>query len=470
MNKIIPIFFLLLISTYKVHAQDIMELIRFDSATLTKIDGEPVQKLIKARMRMKNVTMICDSAFRYLDRDEIRAFGNIQIDTENENIWADTLIYFNNDDLSLLRGRVIIYQDSTTLFGKQVDYNFETKVAYFPLGIRLEDTEGTLIASTGTYFQNQDSAIFKFNVQLKDSTQYAESDSLFINRKRNYVEMFSNVFVSDSVNKLTITGEYLEADSTGRRLTRDNAYLMNIESDSLNNDTTHIFADQILLLEHDSTSTIEGIGKVKIWTSKFSSLSDTLFYDSDTEIFSLNGNPKSWNKQTQLSGTSIIVELDSSKIKKLSSFPNAFSVQQDTITKRLNQLKGDTLFAYFDENDISKIDLFPNTQILYHTKNQDNQPDGAMEYTSPTTTLFFENGELIQAKMGQNEGLFLPEYNDLVNRTLDGFNWNPELRPQKPSSIPIPRFAPIPIKRPFKLPSRFVQFAENSKIVKPTKE
>ena len=232
----------------------------------------------------------------------------------------------------------------------------------------------------------------------------------------------------------------------------------------------NIFADQILLLEHDSTSTIEGIGKVKIWTSKFSSLSDTLFYDSDTEIFSLNGNPKSWNKQTQLSGTSIIVELDSSKIKKLSSFPNAFAVQQDTITKRLNQLKGDTLFAYFDENDISKIDLFPNTQILYHTKNQDNQPDGAMEYTSPTTTLFFENGELIQAKMGQNEGLFLPEYNDLVNRTLDGFNWNPELRPQKPSSIPIPRFAPIPIKRPFKLPSRFVQFAENSKIIKPTKE
>ena len=84
------------------------------------------------------------------------------------------------------------------------------------------------------------------------------------------------------------------------------------------------------------------------------------------------------------------MELDSSEIKQLSSFPNAFSVQQDTVTSRLNQLKGDTLMAYFDSGNISKIDLYPNSQILYHTKNDDGDPDGAMEYTSPTTTLLLK--------------------------------------------------------------------------------
>ncbi len=454
---IIVILVSMLLSTLS-KAQDIVELIRFDSATLTEVDGERVQKLLNARMSMRDVTMICDSAFRYLDRDEMRAFGNIQIDTETENIWADTLFYYTNDDISLLRGRVIIRQDSTTLFGKQVDYNFDTKVAYFPSGIRLEDSQGTLTAETGTYFQNQDSAIFRFKVQLEDSTQYAEGDSLFINRKNNYLELYSNVFVSDSVNEAVLTGEYLEADSTGRRYTRENAYLMNIESDSSSVDTTHIFANEILLLEQDSTSTIEGIDSVKVWTSKFSSLSDTLFYDSDSEIFTLSGSPKSWNKQTQLTGPYIIVELDSSEIKKLSSYPYAFSVQQDTLTMRLNQLKGDTLIAYFDSGDIARIELFPNSQILYHTRNEEDEPDGAMEYTSPTTTLFFEEGDLIQAKMGQNEGLFLPEYTDLANRTLDGFSWNPDLRPKKPKLIPSPRFEPIPKDRPFSLPNRYVRF------------
>ncbi|MGB0346680.1 MAG: OstA-like protein [Balneolaceae bacterium] len=458
MVRICFVIITLVFLSLPLRAQDIVELIRFDSATLTEVDGERVQKLINARMSMRDVTMICDSAFRYLDRDEMRAFGNIQIDTETENIWADTLYYYSNDEISLLRGRVIIRQDSTTLFGKKVEYNFETKVAYFPSGIRLEDNKGTLIAKNGTYFQNQDSAIFRFDVQLEDSSQYAESDSMFINRERNYLQMYSNVFVSDSVNEAILTGEYLEADSTGRRYTRDKAYLMSIESDSSNADTTHIFANEILLLEQDSTSTIEGIDSVKVWTAKFSSLSDTLFFDSESEIFTLSGSPKSWNKQTQLTGPFIVVELDSSEIKKLSSYPYAFSVQQDTITMRLNQLKGDTLIAYFDAGDISRIELFPYSQILYHTRNEDDEPDGAMEYTSPTTTLFFENGDLVQAKMGQNEGLFLPEYTDLANRTLDGFSWNPDLRPQKPIIIPGPRFNPIPTNKPFSLPERYLRF------------
>ena len=49
---------------------------------------------------MRDVTIICDSAFRFLDRDEMHAFGNIQIDTETENIWADTLFYYTDNDIS----------------------------------------------------------------------------------------------------------------------------------------------------------------------------------------------------------------------------------------------------------------------------------------------------------------------------------------------------------------------------------
>lgn len=441
-----------------VKAQDIVELIRFDSATLTERDGERVQALKNPRMTMRNVTMVCDMAYRYLDRNEMHAFGNIQIDTDTENIWADTLFYYTNQELSELRGRVVIKQDSTTLFGEKVDYNFLSKVAIFPDGIRLEDNQGTLLAEQGTYFQNQDSAVFRFEVQIQDSAQYAEGDSLFINREREYFQMYSNVFVADSTNDALLTGNYLEADSTGRRYVRDNAYLMDVSDDSAKADTTHIFSGEILLLDQDSTSTIDATDSVKVWSARFSSLSDTLFYDSASEMFTLTGKPIAWNKNIQLNGPFIHVQLDSSQVKELRAFTGAFAVQQDSVTLRHHQLKGDTLIASFKDGDISIIELFPNSELLYHTTDDDGEPDGAMENSSPTTTLFFENGELIRAKMGQNQGLFLPEYDGLDNRYLDGYAWNPQLRPQKPKTLPTPRFLPIPIERPFELPKRFLEF------------
>lgn len=440
------------------NAQNIVTLLRFESAQVSTINGERIRRIYDAEMRLGDVTMVCDSAWQYLNKNELQAFGNIQIDTSTENIWADTLYYYTNQDLSKLRGRVIIKQDSTVLFGNKVDYNFLSKVAYFQDGIRLEDDGGTLTAYQGVYFQNQDSAIFKNHVQISDSSQYAEGDSLFINREREYLQLYSNVFVIDSTNNGILTGDYLEADSTGRRYVLGNGYLRNIDSDSTSSDTTHIYSNELLMIENDTTSTINGFGDVSIWSINFSSLSDTLFYNGDTELFELDGQPRAWHKNIQLSGPFITVQMDSNQVDELRSYVGAFAVQEDSLTGRLNQLKGDSLFAYFDSGNISEIVMYPNSEILYHTKNDAGEADGAMESTSPRTVLYFINGELAQAKMGRNNGLFLPEYEGLINRKLDGFEWNPELRPKKTLLDPTPKWEPIPTERPFVLPKRFVVF------------
>ena len=258
-----------------------------------------------------------------------------------------------------------------------------------------------------------------------------------------------------------LTGDYLEADSTGRRYLRGNGYLRRSIEDSLKSDTTHIFAEEIELNEKDSTTTIDAFTEVHVWTEKFSSLSDTLLYNSDTELFRLRGDPKAWNKNIQLSGPYIFVQLDSSEVQSLTSYPKPFAVQEDTVTGRLNQIKGDTLIADFKNGNISRIQIYPNSEVLYHITNENNEPDGAFESTSPKTVLIFENGEMVEAKMGQNQGLFLPEYTELNSRRLEGFIWTPELRPEKPTIDPQPTLPPIPAERPFELPKRFVEFMKN---------
>ena len=273
-------------SSFDALAQNIVTLQRFESAKLETIDGEQIRKIYTARMSLGDVTMVCDSAWQFINKNELRAFGNIQIDTSTENIWTDTLYYYTNQELSKLRGRVVILQDSTTLFGQKVDYNFTTKVAYFQDGIRLEDEDGILTAYRGVYFQNQDSAVFRNNVQISDSAQYAEGDSLFINREKEFLQLYSNVFVVDSTNDGLLMGDFLEADSTGRRYVEGNGYLRKIDTDSTTSDTTHIYAQELLMIENDSSSTISGYLDVSVWSENFSSLSDSLFYDSEKSFLS----------------------------------------------------------------------------------------------------------------------------------------------------------------------------------------
>ncbi|MEQ8523245.1 OstA-like protein [Gracilimonas sp.] len=446
----------LFIKPFSGTAQSVVNIESFSRAVGATLDGEQVQKLYNARLTTGNIEMVCDSAWRFINRSEIRAFGNIQIETPDETIWSDTLYYYTNRDLSLLRGRVIIQQDSTTLFGKRVDYNFFTKVAYFDSGIRLEDQDGTLIAERGTYFQNQDSAIFRGNVQLSDSAQYAEGDSLFINRTSKYLQLYDNVFVVDSTNNGTLTGDYLEADSTGRRFVNGNGYLRRVSADTT--DTTHINANQLLLLDQDSTSLIRGYKNVRVWSPKFSSVSDTLFYDSSTEIFELISNPIAWHDNIQLTGPYIAVQMDSSEVRELKSFHKTIAVQEDSATGRLHQIKGDTLIADFTDGSISRIKIYPKSQVLYHTQNEDGDPDGAVEYSSPQTIMYFSNGDLKRVVAGKNDGYFFEEFPGLADRRLDGFAWNPERRPTRPKTEVAPRFPPVPQERPFALPRRFVEY------------
>ncbi len=493
------------------------------------VEGEKVRKIIGGvhlEIEGENLEMYCDSVWQFINQSEIRAFGNIQINTRDEHIWADTLVYFSDVDFSQLRGRVIIKADSTILFGNSVDYRFSTKVAHFIDQIRLEDPEGILRAKSGYYYRRADSAVFRGQVQLRDSLQYIEGDSLFSNRKSKYYEMYGDIFADDRENNTMLKGEYLEADSTGRRLLRGNAWLRNVEKRDISaertetdttlqakppppesfrpdtlrpqtdnegyrpdtlaleqdrpappsgdttapesRDTTHIRAVKILSVENrtetDTTNIIDAYERVRIWSQKFSAVADTSRYNDATETFELWSNSKAWHENVQLSGPYIRVTLSEGDVKQLVSYPEPFSVQQDTAINRLNQMTGDTLTAFFEEGNLRRIHLAGNSHLLRFTKNEQGEADGAIDMTAPTTRIFFEDGNLSKLKsLGPIEGSYLPQSDQTANRKLDGFSWTPDLRPQRPVQRMEPRFPPIPGKRPFELPTRYIEFVKKNK-------
>lgn len=441
------------------HNIDILQSDRYEGGTY---HGIPVRKLVgHVILKSGDRTMVCDSAYQFIGRDQLRAFGNIQISTEGENIWADTVIYHPNADQSRFLGRVIIVRDTVSIFSDEADYSFNRKIAYFPHRLRLEDKRGTLVADSGRYYQKIDSVIFKGNVQVADSSQYAEADSLFSNRKSGHYKLYGRVYLRDDSNHVALGGHYMEADSTGYRKLTGDAHMEKFKKQP--RDTDFVWSNTIIYRKIDTTYAFKAIKNVHIWNHKFSSISDTADYIDSTSTFILRSHAKAWYQRIQLSGPHIEVKFQKDTVRTLVAYPKPFTVQEDSATGSLNQIKGDTLHAWFEKGDISRILVHPNSKMIYFTKNKQNKPDGAVEMTSDSLLIYFKKGNVTRVKgLNKIDGNYYEESKDLEKRRLKGFTWDPKERPVKPSKPLAPRLPPVPANRPFTLPDRYKTYIEKT--------
>jgi lipopolysaccharide export system protein LptA len=334
-------------------------------------------------------------------------------------------------------------------------------IALFQAPVRFEDGSGALLAESGVYYQEADSAIFRGNVQLSDTTQYLEADSLFMNRTKDLYELHSRVFADDFEENVMFEGNYLYADSTGYRLlTGNDAWLMEISESEA--DTTHLLAKKIELQETDSTSLMDAYEQVRIWSNKFSAVADTAKFSDEEELFVLRGAPIVWQKNIQLTGPYIEASLADGEIEFLRSYPRPIAVQEDTATGRLNQMTGDTLNAYFEAGELDSMIVYDNSEIIFHQKNDEGEPDGLMEMVAAgASTMLFDDGEFDFFKAISNiNGTYIPESEGGSDRTLDNFQWNPERKPQRPP-IRQPRLPAIPDEPFFELPPRYLLYLES---------
>ena len=444
----------------EAEAQNRVRILAADQLEGEQTEDGTIRKLLgNVRLETDDFIIAADSAYQYIDLNELRAFGNIQIDLENETIWSDYAYYHLGQEISEFEGRVVMQGTDATLFSDFVEYSFLTKIAIFPNALRLEDEQGTLISESGIYFNEQDSAVFRGNVQIADSVQYVEADSLFTNRAARYYELFGQVYMDDFENRVTLSGDYVESDSTGYRLIEGNSRMRRINEDY--SDTTHINAHRLETWQSDTTYTFTGYDNVEIWTQNYSSLSDSATYDQALDLFTLTGDPRTWYENIQLTGPRIEIQLEDDLVRSLLSFPRPFSVQEDTLTGRLNQVLGDTIFVNFENGRIDYIDIITQAHLLYHTKDEDQNPDGGIDMTSTTIKMLFMEGELEDVKSYENiNGTFLPESTQLPERRLEGFFWDPDLKPLRPETEIQRRLPDIPEENPFELPRRYLESVE----------
>lgn len=440
-----------------LNAQNSVIIIQADRLDGGFIDGETIRKILgDVILQTEDMIMETDSVYQYVNRNLLVAF-NSQIETENEMIWADILYHNTETEFSRMRGKVIVQSEQNTVFSDSIDVDQQRDLAIFNVPVRFEDEDGTLIAENGLYFQAADSAVFRGNVQLADTTQYLEADSLFMNRSKELYELFGQVYAEDYEDGVTFTGEYLYSDSIGYRELVDDTWLMEVSESEA--DTTHLLAQKIEIMETDSTSFMDAFGDVRVWTPKFSAVADTANYIDHEERIIFRSSPILWQKDMQLTGPYIEATLENDEIRFLESYEQPIVVQEDSATGRLHQMTGDTLHAFFDDGAIQQIKVFDNAEIIFHQVDENDEPDGLIELISAgPATMDFLDGDIDFFKATRNiDGSYLPEDPANIERRLENFRWDPGRRPQRPE-IRTPRLPAIPEERPFELPPRYVRY------------
>lgn len=441
-----------------LRAQERILIEQTDSLKSTVIEGQRVNRLIgNVVIRDRDRVFKSDSAYHYASLNTIKAWGSIHITSDKERIWADSMRYDANTDTGYLTGRVVIAQDSLTLFSAKVNHDFSKKISEFPAVLQLVDPNSLLKANQGYYYHEPDSAVFTGNIQLADTSAYLEGDSLLFKRLSKTFWMKGNIYAEDLKDSIRVWGKEVVGDSTGYKKISGKAL---IEKRTSASDTTFIKASEIEYLRKGDNYHVYAHQVAEVWNKDFSATADTILFENDVQRIRLMNLSKIWHQSLQLSAPLQELYVTDTSLDSLYSYKQPFFSFQDSLTGRIHQLRGDRILVYFDSSKVEQMNVSSKTELLYFPTNEDDQADGAILLRLEQLNIRFTENEIDVIEGNRAvDGEVYEEASKPASMKLEGFQWDPELRPLRPAQKPEPRWIkPSRSTYPIRLPQGYLNY------------
>jgi len=444
----------------------------------------------------KEMTMKCDSAYWYPDRNQVKAFSNIHIEQgDTLDIYGDYLYYDGTSELAFLEGNVELIDKETHLFTNKIDYDVRNEIAQYNDSGRIKNGDNTLTSKIGIYYVSKqmfhfkdsvrivnpdyvmradtmdyntetETAIFTGPSEMKGDSIYifcergwydtknsitsiwknalidnmqqrVSGDSLFYNDSTGYGESFRNVSIIDTTNSIIVKGEYAwYYKSPERFLVTDMAEFIQVSG----TDSLFLHADTINSVTVRDTSDTEyrlmrAYHNCRIYSIDIQAKCDSLSYSFTDSVIRMYYFPVLWSEENQMTSDSMSVFTKNRKADRLELYNSAFVVSQvDTL--RFNQIKGRLLTGYFRDNELYKININGNGEAIYYLTDEENIT-GVNKTTCSNIDIFVENGEIREIIQYQEpEGVIdPPSAIPDKNPRLPGFNWFESIRPKDRKSI-----------------------------------
>ena len=471
-----------------------VELVQADALEGGKYKGKDIRKLIGNVILKQGATLLhCDSAYQYKDRNDMECFGNVRINqADTVTLTGDHLTYYGDKRLAKMRGNVVLQDSKMTVSAPSMDYDMNTKVAYYTEGGNIVDAENQLSSKFGSYNTGSKMFAFKGSVQLNTKDSQITTDTLRYSTLSKIAYFYGDTRIQapqgtitaqkgeyDTTKKISsfstraqvetpeyfLAGEYLyydEQSGYGKALgkvkvitKKDSTVLTGqvaqywrkqglakvygnaiMRQPDKSRDTLFLAADTLLSIDRAPTDTLGDVSlayhHVRIYRSDLQGRCDSMAYHSADSTIYLYTDPILWSGKNQLTAEHIRLRMGNKQLQRMEMLNSAFVVAEDTL-RNYNQVKGRDMTAHFRENRIRRVDVFGNGESIYFALEGDTALTGMNYAICSNIRIMLDSNKVESISfIQQPDAKFIPphELNPAESR-LNGFAWRMTEKPAK---------------------------------------
>lgn len=413
---------------------------------------------------------------------------------DSTTVWSDRGEYNVKSHNARFTGNVVVTDPHYHTRSEDMGYNTETKLtAFYARSFVVGDSGKTVLNTSSGYMDNTSGlAYFDSHTSIWYDGQYIEADTLSYTRSTGLGYAIGNVIAIDTphhsalycgkakynrrkrtllaiekpvmqqVNnndtlyiaadtfysapmlKDSLTGKYyapLAFKQVTKKASNDSAASTKRKREKKKETAITTLAATADTTDADSTLPLyfTGYHHVKIFSDSMQGLCDSIVYTQYDSTIRMIYSPVLWSRNSQITGDTICMVLDSSKIKKIYVPNNAFvaSIAGPEKAEIYDQVQGRTLHGYFNNNEIEQLRVYPDAEAIYYTKDDSGAYIGVSQAKSDTMQIAFKKQKIQRIMLLQDitETLTPMDKADLPNTRLSRFIWRVAERPRKKEEL-----------------------------------
>ncbi|MBK7104212.1 MAG: LPS export ABC transporter periplasmic protein LptC [Ignavibacteriae bacterium] len=399
---------IIVFSFYQVYAQqkESQIIIIGDSLKGKLIEGENIREVIgNVVITQDDVTITCGKAIQNINKNSAILIGNVILTQDSVVIKTEKGNYFGNEKITTSDTLVQLKNKSTNLFANSGKYDLNTKIAEFKGDVLFYDSVSTLRSQKLIYEKDIEKIIATKKVVVSDSLSEIKADSLIHFRITKLTEGFGSVKIFSKENNVTIVGNQL-LDDKPNNISKifGNPFLIQIEELSDSTYDTLYIQSKYMEAKRDSNSILIAIDSVRIVKGNFLSINDSTIYDQASgKITIIKQNEKPvpilWYEKNQVTGDSIYILMDSSKIKNVEILNNSIMISQDSVYQfRFNQMSGDSIYLNFNNGELVQTNVYGNVLSIYYLFEED-EPNGLLKSSAEKFKIYIDENKVTDVKL-----------------------------------------------------------------------
>lgn len=418
--------------------------------------------------KQDTLNMYCDSLHYNLNNDFAKLYSNVRIRDNEYKLTTDSIgynlkenfgVYLNgglitsitskeqlsskvgyfypNLDQFNFRDSVIYKNEDYTVNADTLEFNGQTKIAYFFGPTTIEGDSSFIYCEKGWYNINNDIGVLEQNAYIQRPDIYIGADSLYFSAQDSIYIGKYHVDIRDTANNIAFRGDYaINNGKIKRGLITGHALALQYDE----KDTLYIHADTLfnILDSINQPKIMLAYPSVTFFRGEMQGRCDSLVFNKKNGIMNLFYEPILWAKMAQLSSDTITIYEKDNEIRRAYLRKQALIITHVDSTKYYNQVSGTNMNAYFDSTEIRRVDISGNAKTIYFLEQEDENDTtiiitrkGMNRLYSSTISLGFEDGDIITATYrNKPDGVLYPmtQINKKEER-VESFKWKPELRP-----------------------------------------